>query len=169
MAFVNTLPYISNPIEEFSNFKFVSWEKGIYPKFKGGTKEGEIKMPKRVDVNNDLSEIDNLPEYNEYATNFSGKHGDDIWNQLSGNGSNKKEIWGQVFNNQEKRIKGNPPVDAATSPEKLQAEWNELAGKCSDLETYDTLEAQINQNRGLDLPENWAKLEEIHKEIDDAS
>ncbi len=36
MGFVNTLPYISNPIEEFSDFKFVSWEREIYPKFKGG-------------------------------------------------------------------------------------------------------------------------------------
>jgi len=44
MVFVNTLPYVSNPIEEFSNFKFVSWEKEIYPKFKGGTSEKEIKF-----------------------------------------------------------------------------------------------------------------------------
>jgi hypothetical protein len=29
MPFVNTLPYISNPIEEFGDFKFVSWEKEI--------------------------------------------------------------------------------------------------------------------------------------------
>lgn len=41
-SFVNTLPYISNPIEEFSDYKFVSWEKDIYPKFKGGTKQAEI-------------------------------------------------------------------------------------------------------------------------------
>jgi len=41
MEFVNTLPYVSNPIEEFSDFKFVSWEKEIYPKFKGGVKEEE--------------------------------------------------------------------------------------------------------------------------------
>jgi len=41
MAFVNTLPYVSNPIEEFSDFKFVSWEKEIYPKFKGGVKKNE--------------------------------------------------------------------------------------------------------------------------------
>jgi SAM-dependent methyltransferase len=41
MAFVNTLPYISNPIEEFSDFKFVGWEKEIYPKFKGKLKESE--------------------------------------------------------------------------------------------------------------------------------
>ncbi|MFH1500323.1 MAG: hypothetical protein ABIE22_00050 [archaeon] len=41
MTFVNTLPYISNPIEEFSDFKFVSWEKEIYPKFKGGAKKEE--------------------------------------------------------------------------------------------------------------------------------
>lgn len=41
MAFVNTLPYVSNPIEEFSDFKFVSWEKEIYPKFKGNIKKEE--------------------------------------------------------------------------------------------------------------------------------
>lgn len=41
-SFVNTLPYVSNPIEEFSDFKFVSWEKEIYPLFKGGTKASEI-------------------------------------------------------------------------------------------------------------------------------
>lgn len=44
MSFVNTLPYISNPIEEFKNFKFVDWERGIYPRFKGGTKKQEIKF-----------------------------------------------------------------------------------------------------------------------------
>jgi hypothetical protein len=44
MPFVNTLPYISNPIEEFGDFKFVSWEKEIYPKFKGGAKKAEIKF-----------------------------------------------------------------------------------------------------------------------------
>jgi len=41
MVFVNTLPYVSNPIEEFSDFKFVSWEKEIYPKFKGAIKKQE--------------------------------------------------------------------------------------------------------------------------------
>lgn len=41
MSFVNTLPYISNPIEEFKDFRFVSWEKYIYPKFKGGIKKEE--------------------------------------------------------------------------------------------------------------------------------
>lgn len=44
MSFVNTLPYISNPIEEFGDFKFVRWEKEIYPKFKGGTKKEEINF-----------------------------------------------------------------------------------------------------------------------------
>ncbi|MBN1156694.1 hypothetical protein JXA85_03700 [Candidatus Woesearchaeota archaeon] len=41
-TFVNTLPYISNPIEEFGDFEFVSWEHDIYPKFKGGIKKDEI-------------------------------------------------------------------------------------------------------------------------------
>lgn len=44
MSFVNTLPYISNPIEEFKDFQFVSWEREIYPKFKGGSKEREINF-----------------------------------------------------------------------------------------------------------------------------
>jgi len=44
MSFVNTLPYISNPIEEFKDFKFVSWEEEIYPQFKGGTKTEEIRF-----------------------------------------------------------------------------------------------------------------------------
>jgi hypothetical protein len=44
MGFVNTLPYISNPIEEFADYKFVSWEKDIYPKFKEGTKKSEIRF-----------------------------------------------------------------------------------------------------------------------------
>lgn len=43
-TFVNTLPYISNPIEEFSDYTFVDWESGIYPKFKGGTKAAEIRF-----------------------------------------------------------------------------------------------------------------------------
>jgi len=41
-SFVNTLPYISNPIEEFNDFKFVSWERDIYPKFKSGAKQSEL-------------------------------------------------------------------------------------------------------------------------------
>ncbi len=40
--FVNTLPYISNPIEEFKDFKLVSWERDIYPQFKGKMKQDEI-------------------------------------------------------------------------------------------------------------------------------
>ncbi len=43
-AFVNTLPYISHPIEEFGDYRFVNWEQGIYPKFKGGTKHEEIQF-----------------------------------------------------------------------------------------------------------------------------
>ena len=41
-SFVNTLPYISNPIEEFSDFNFVSWERDIYPRFKGNPQQSEI-------------------------------------------------------------------------------------------------------------------------------
>ena len=48
MTFVNTLPYINNPIDEFHDFKLVSWEKDIYPKFKGNTQDNEIKFFKQL-------------------------------------------------------------------------------------------------------------------------
>ncbi|MDO8538539.1 MAG: hypothetical protein Q7S21_06650 [archaeon] len=57
MSFVNTLPYISNPIEEFSDFKFVSWEKEIYPKYKGNTNQKEINFYTNLIMQNNLKNI----------------------------------------------------------------------------------------------------------------
>ncbi|MBI4044482.1 MAG: hypothetical protein HY392_02135 [Candidatus Diapherotrites archaeon] len=57
MAFVNTLPYVSNPIEEFSDFKFVNWEKDIYPKFKGGAKKEERDFFLELITKNNLKSI----------------------------------------------------------------------------------------------------------------
>lgn len=57
MAFVNTLPYISNPIEEFGDFKFVSWEKEIYPQFKGETKKGELDFLTEIITKRNLRSI----------------------------------------------------------------------------------------------------------------
>lgn len=55
--FINTLPYISNPIEEFADFKFVSWEKKIYPKLVGNIKENEIMFFVKFITENNLKEI----------------------------------------------------------------------------------------------------------------
>lgn len=44
MAFINTLPYISNPIEEFADFKAVEWQKEIYPTFKGAIDPSEMRF-----------------------------------------------------------------------------------------------------------------------------
>lgn len=55
--FFNTLPYISNPIEEFKDFKFVSWERDIYPKFKGGSKQEEIDFWVNIISKNKLKNI----------------------------------------------------------------------------------------------------------------
>lgn len=57
MSFVNTLPYVSNPIEEFSNFKFVSWEKEIYPKFKGNIEEEERDFFLNLIIKNKLKSV----------------------------------------------------------------------------------------------------------------
>jgi len=40
-TFINTLPYINNPVEEFKDFEFVSWEQDIYPQYKGSPKKEE--------------------------------------------------------------------------------------------------------------------------------
>jgi hypothetical protein len=57
MGFVNTLPYISNPIEEFADYKFVSWERDIYPKFKEGVKKSEIQFFTNVIMKNKLRSV----------------------------------------------------------------------------------------------------------------
>ena len=57
MVFVNTLPYVSNPIEEFSDFKFVNWEKDIYPKFKGGAKKEEADFFLNLIIKNKLRSV----------------------------------------------------------------------------------------------------------------
>jgi hypothetical protein len=60
MTFVNSLPYISNPIEEFRDFKFVNWERGIYPKFKGQAKKEEIKFFTDIIVSHSLRRVIDL-------------------------------------------------------------------------------------------------------------
>ncbi len=57
MQFVNTLPYVSNPIEEFSNFKFVGWEKEIYPRLKGQIKKEEQDFFVDLIIKNKLKSI----------------------------------------------------------------------------------------------------------------
>ena len=57
MSFGNTLPYVSNPIEEFSDFKFVSWEKEIYPKFKGEINKEERDFFLNLIIKNKLKSI----------------------------------------------------------------------------------------------------------------
>lgn len=57
MGFVNTLPYLSNPIEEFKDFKFVSWEEEIYPKFKGESKQRETNFFTDLIIKNKLKSI----------------------------------------------------------------------------------------------------------------
>ena len=57
MSFVNTLPYISNPIEEFKEYKFVSWERDIYPIFKGKVKEDETNFLGSIVTENGLKNI----------------------------------------------------------------------------------------------------------------
>lgn len=57
MSFVNTLPYVSNPIEEFSDFKFVNWEKEIYPRFKGSIKKEERDFFLNLIIKNKLKSV----------------------------------------------------------------------------------------------------------------
>lgn len=60
MTFINTLPYISNPIEEFSDYTYVNWENDIYPQFKWGTDKKEIQFFGDIIIKNKLSSIIDL-------------------------------------------------------------------------------------------------------------
>ena len=44
MSFVNSLPYISNPVEEFSSFRYVDWDRDIYPQYKGEVDDEEVRF-----------------------------------------------------------------------------------------------------------------------------
>lgn len=44
MPFINTLPYISNPIEEFKTFHFVNWDRDIYPQYRGVSDPTEARF-----------------------------------------------------------------------------------------------------------------------------
>lgn len=56
-TFINTLPYISNPIQEFADFKFVSREKKIYPKLVWQLKASEVSFFVDFIVKHDLKNI----------------------------------------------------------------------------------------------------------------
>lgn len=58
--FVNTLPYIRNPIEEFHDFRFVDWDSGIYPKFKGPQKRSEVEFYSDIITKNGLRDMIDL-------------------------------------------------------------------------------------------------------------
>ena len=57
MSFENGNPYIIDPIEKFKDFKFVSWEKEIYPKFKNGFKKPEIDFFAKLIIENNFRNI----------------------------------------------------------------------------------------------------------------
>ncbi len=124
------------------------------------------QMPSRASVNKDLLELKTIEQISDYGQAFQTKHGKGVWVLPSGKQGNKRETWGDLFKTHKDRVTGVPPVPASTGPEELQKEWDQLASTCKDFESYTALETMINQNRALDLPENWATLETIHKELE---
>ena len=124
-----------------------------------------VKMPKRADVNKALGECETIEEFNKLEKAFNKKYGH-IMGELTGNGSNKKETWMNLFYTHNSRIAGVPPVDAKTGPAELQTQWDQQASTCKDAETLRILEDQVNQQRSLDTEANWATLETLHGELD---
>jgi hypothetical protein len=84
----------------------------------------------------------------------------------SGNPQNKTETYGMVYKVFLDRVEGKQPLNANQTPEEIQKMWSDLASTCSDYLTVDLLENQINLNRCLDTEENWAVLEDLHKQFD---
>jgi len=123
------------------------------------------KPPKRASVNKVLSVMEELQEFTEYAKAFSSDYGP-IWENLSGNGGNKKETWGQLFKTHKDRIEKVPPVNANQSPDDLQKEWETTASTCQDKETLEMLEKQVDLNKALQTDSNFKVLESLHMAYD---
>jgi len=130
------------------------------------TKEGP-KMPTRASINKRLGELKTEGEYDEAVKKFSEKYGKDFWEKPSGHPTKKEETWSNLFKVHNDRIMGIPPVDANTSPSELQISWTNTANDCEDRATYNKLEIQLNQNRALDIEENWAELERINVKLEE--
>ena len=120
------------------------------------------EFPTRASVNKALKDMTEIGEFETYAKTFQAKHGNGAFEMRSGH---KQELWKHLFATHKKRVNGENPVDANQSPQELQAEWIGVVKKCQNMETYKILEDMINQNRALDTTENWAEMEELHKEI----
>jgi len=124
-----------------------------------------VKAPKRADLNKALTACKTPQDYDKVLKGFNTKY-PGAFELLSGHPTNKSEVWSQLFRVHFDRITGNPPVDANTSPDELQAEWSIAASTCQDKETMDMLETQVNQNKALAKPDNWKILQSLHLAFD---
>src|SRR3989344_4322237 len=53
----NSWSETKSPVEEFSDFKYVSWEQEIYPKYKGAIKQEEVDFLCSIITSNHLKSV----------------------------------------------------------------------------------------------------------------
>lgn len=129
-------------------------------------KEGP-KMPKRADVKNALDKLNTLQQLANMEGKFEKKYGPDVWDQPSGNGSNKKETWRMLFAIYFKKLSGEPPVDANTTPDELQKNFENMVNTADSWATYDFVADMLEKNPALDNQRNIDSLLSLEHDLNE--
>ena len=121
-----------------------------------------VKTPKRSEVNKALLACKTMEDIPKIGAPFEKKYGKDIWFQPTGNPQNKAETWTMLFATHTKRVNGIPPVDANTSPDELQAEFDSMTSKCNDRETLMLIQTGVERQKALQTDANFKLLDTLH-------
>ena len=117
-------------------------------------KENAIETCKRYDNYRIVEEI--KESYDLVKVDFIINNGNDSWDSLSGNPSNKTETWKNLFGSHLSRV---------SKPTKPQARWDERILKCDTIEGWHTLSEEYSNSANLQSPENEQLLNDSKESI----
>jgi hypothetical protein len=109
------------------------------------------KLPKRAEMNKELSNLTSLEEFKSYARNFVETYGAGVWSMPSGHTQKKGETVQQLFETHKNRLSGVPPVNANQKPEDLVSEFLTMVENCGDAETYQVISDMYDNNPALQV------------------
>lgn len=107
--------------------------------------EEKPEKPKRSEWNKALTACKTKEDYAAAKGTFVNDFGDDLWDTLSGNPSNKTETWKHLFSTHMKRV---------SKPTKPQERWDERILKCDTIEGWHKLNEEYLNSVNLQSPEN---------------
>lgn len=108
--------------------------------------------PSRASTNGELSEIETIEEFTEYAKKYQLDYGVDIWEKLSGKRGDKTETNKMLFDMRKNKIMGVPPVDA--SGKELQETFDQMCNECTTADDIRAISVLLSSNPSLQCKEN---------------